>query len=269
MNYAFAACLLICLPTLATAQPSRISAEPWFGRSLMFSAELGGAAFSDFQRALARPAPEGPGAEAGLGDFRRRVSANTTTTVGAAAAWWVRDGWGVRVAGSYSPTRFSVWNEQHAQITLDEFGGGRQAYAKLHSWTASATALFRFPFTLGRVVPYGIVGGGVVGYRLADGEEVPPEARSGFAGGEWTGPAAVFGVGSAIPLQRHDLLLHFELTNHLSRTPLDDAGPGERFHIGDMPLDLAAEPGQGRDGIDTTHHLRLTVGITLPVRLSR
>jgi hypothetical protein len=233
----------------------------------MFSADIGGAAFSDFQRALARPAPGGPVTTAGLGDFRRRVSAQTTATLGASAAWWVRDGWAVRIGGTYAPTRFSVWNEPHAQRALDEFTSEEQAYAKLHTWTASATAVFRFPFTVGRLVPYGLAGGGLVGYRLADGEEVPPEARSRFRGGEWTGPAVVFGVGSAIPLQRYGLMLNFELTNHLSRTPLDEEGWGERFNIGGVPLDLASDPGRGREGIGITNHLRLTAGLTLPVRL--
>jgi hypothetical protein len=260
------ACLLMLLPTLLAAQ-ARVSAEPWFNRSLMLSAEVGGAAFSDFQRAVARPAHDAPLEADHMGDFNRRVSAQTTTTLGASVSWWIGHGWGIRSAASYSPTRFSVWNEQSAARALEERNSGVPTYAKLHSWTADATAVFRFPFTMGRVVPYGLAGGGMVGWRLADEEELPPEARVPFASGSWSGPAVVYGVGGAIPMQRYDLMLNFELTSHLSRTPLDDSGLGERFHIGDVPLDLAADPGRGSDGIATTHQFRLVVGITLPIRL--
>lgn len=250
-------------PTHHGDQPP--TAEPWFGRSIMITAELGGAAFSDFQRALARPAPAA--GDFDVGDFRRRVSARTTATVGGAITWWVVSGAGVRASVSYSPTRFSVWNENRAQRALDEVNGAPQSYAKLETWMGSASAVFRFPFTMGRVVPYGIAGAGVVSYRLADDEEVPPEARARFAGGSWTGPAVNFGVGSAIPLERHNLLLTFELTNYLSRTPLDDEGLGEAFEISGVPLHLAADPGRGSDGIGTTNHLRLTIGLTLPLRV--
>ncbi|HSJ07644.1 MAG TPA: hypothetical protein VK936_13150, partial [Longimicrobiales bacterium] len=50
--------------------------DPWFRKgSLLVNGELGGIAFTDFQRSTARsPAyPE-------LGDFQRRVSARTTVT---------------------------------------------------------------------------------------------------------------------------------------------------------------------------------------------
>jgi len=251
-------------PTHHGDQPP--SAEPWFGRSIMITAELGGAAFSDFQRAVARPAPAAAG-EFGVGDFRRRVSARTTGTVGGALTWWVAGGAGFRASVSYSPTRFSVWNEDRAQRALDEVNGEPPSYAKLETWMGSASAVFRFPFIMGRVVPYGIAGVGVVSYRLADDEEVPPEARARFADGGWTGPAIHFGVGSAIPLERHNLMLTFELTNHLSRTPLDDEGLGEAFEISGVPLHLASDPGRGSDGIGTTNHLRLTVGLTLPIRV--
>jgi hypothetical protein len=260
-------CLLLLVPAGAAAQPQPVSAEPWFGRTLMLTAELGGGAFSDFQRALAQPAADAD--DIGLSDFRRRVSASTTATVGAAVTWWVADGWGVRAATSYAPTRFSVWNEEHAQRALDEISSAQPAYAKLHAWTMSGTAMFRFPFNLGRLVPYGSAGAGVLRYYLADDAQLPPEARSAFAEGEQSAAAAVFGVGSAIPMQRNNMLLNFELTAHISRTPLADPAPGERFTISGVPLQLAPDPTPSGEDIGLTSHLRLTAGITLPARLGR
>jgi hypothetical protein len=266
--------LLPCLLVLVTspsaeaaAQQRRVSAEPWFERALMLSAEIGGTAFSDFQRGLARPAP-GSDLDGGeLGDFRRRVSAHTTATMGASATWWVRGGWGLRVGAAYSPTRFTVWNEEAAARVLEAHADEQPTYARLHSWSVDASAAFRFPFVVGRVVPYGRVGGGLAGWRLADDAQLPPEAERSFAGGSRRGPAAVFGVGSAIPLQRYNLLLNFELTNHLSRTPLNETAAGSRFHIGDVPLDLDSNPERGTDAVGSTNQFRLTVGITLPIRL--
>jgi hypothetical protein len=248
-------------PCVGAAQTP--TAEPWFrGGTWMFTAEIGGAAFTDFQRARARPAA----GTHGVPDFQRRVSAATTFTAGAAATYWAGDGWGVRVAGAYTPTRFSVQNEAHAQRILDELDGDTPRYAKLGTWSASGTGVFRLPLGLGRLVPYGMAGVGAVQHRVVDDEEVPPEARERFADGGWTGAAAVFGVGSVIPLQRKNMLLTFELTNHLTRTPLDDAGLGGWFDIGGVPLQLDEDPQRGGDGISLTSSLRLTVGLTLPLR---
>ncbi|HSJ25298.1 MAG TPA: hypothetical protein VK929_11540 [Longimicrobiales bacterium] len=266
------ACLVLALPAAAAARQAPsvpadppVSAEPWFQRSVMLTAEVGGAAFSDFQRALARPAPGSAGDERA---FRRRVSATTTTTLGTSATWWMSRGWGIRVGGSYTPSRFTVWNEaeasQQATVQTEE-----AIWARLDTWTAHAAAVFRFPFTMGRVVPYGIAGGGVVRYSVADDEELPPEARYGLAGGRWSGAAALVGVGSAIPLQRNNLLLNFELTGHVSRTPLGHGASGEEFQAGDVAMQLTGDDGSGSDGVGLSSHLRLTVGLTLPLRVGR
>src|SRR5690606_26709007 len=112
---------------------SPASAEQWFHRTVMLTAEVGGAAFSDFQRALARPVAGGTGDELA---FRRRVSANTTTTMGGSASWWIGRGWGIRIGGSYTPTRFNVWSEPEAsQPAAVE---GTTSYARLDTWTANA-----------------------------------------------------------------------------------------------------------------------------------
>jgi hypothetical protein len=254
-------CLVLLLPRAVTAQA--VSAEQWFrGGTWMLTAEAGGAAFTDFQRTVARPVA----GTAGVPDFRRRVSAGTTVTFGASSTYWLVDGWGVRAAAAYTPTRFSVWNEQQGQRALDDIDEERPTYARLGSWSASAAGVFRLPLSLGRVVPYGILGGGVVQHRVTDREELPPEARERFAGGEWVGAAAVFGAGSVIPLQRNNLLLTFELTNYLTRTPLNDEGLGTWFELAGVPLQLEPDPARGRDGIGLTSNLRLTLGLTLPLR---
>jgi hypothetical protein len=235
-------------------------AEPWFSRSLMFTLELGGAAYSDFHRGPATPSAGALDAPPMNG--QRRVSARTTSTAGGSITWWAGDGWGIRIAGSYAPTRFSVWNGDGGVAIPQD----RDSYARLQTWTGTTSAVFRLPFTMGRLVPYGFAGGGVVHHALGDREEVPPEAEAPFAGGSWTGAAALLGAGLVIPLQRRDMLMHFELSNHLTRTPLGGSNPAGEVRPADHPRPA---PGAGPDADDVsiTHFLRLTVGLTLPVRL--
>jgi opacity protein-like surface antigen len=254
--------LLACWASTAAAQT--VSAEPAFRKGTwLIGASLGGAAFTDFQRATARTV----GTEFGVLDFQRRVSAGSTVTLGGSLTHWLIDGAGLRVNVSYSPTRFSVHNARDAQRRLDDLGEwDQQPYAKLAVWQASTTAIFRMPVRLGRVVPYGMIGGGLVHYRLTDQTELPPEARRRFDDGTWTAPAAVIGLGAAVPLQRRGLLLNFELTNYITPTPLNDEGSGETFELGGVPLLLDRYAARDSDGIAMTSHLRLTVGVTMPLR---
>jgi hypothetical protein len=256
--------VLLLLSAGATGAHGQESAERWFrAGTWMLRADVGGAAFTDFQRGTATAAETDPD----LGTFQRRVSARTTATTGGSISYWILDGWGVRAGMSYSPSGFAVWNEARAQRLLDErMQGERPAYAGLSVWYADAAVLFRLPFTFQRVVPYGLAGGGLVEYRPARDEELPPEARDRFAHGRWRAPAALFGIGAVAALQYHNLMLNAELSNHLVRTPLDDAGRGEWFELGGVPVQLLHDPRRGGDGIGTTSNLRLTVGITLPLR---
>jgi hypothetical protein len=242
----------------------QVTAEPWFSAGTwMLRAEFGGAAFTDFQRGTATAGNAHPD----LATFQRRLSAQTTATAGGSISYWIVNGWGLRAGISFAPSAFAVWNEDAAQQVLDEhMGGDREAHASLSVWYADAAVLFRMPFTLGNVVPYGVVGGGVVEYRAGGNVELPPEARDRFRDGRWRTPAAVVGVGAVFPLQRHNLLLGAELANHVGRTPLDDAGRGEWFELGGIPVQLHQDPRRGSDGIAFTNNLRLTVGLTLPLR---
>jgi hypothetical protein len=228
----------------------------------MFSAALGGAAFTDFQRASARAI----GDAADSPSFRRRVSAGSTLTAGAAVTYWVTDGAGLRGGFSYSPTRFSVHNDDEADVVLGPGEWERDAYARLDVWQASGALVFRFPVMLGRLVPWGMAGGGIVHYRATEDMELPPEARRRFERGSRSAPAAVLGIGATVPLQRRNLLMNFELTSHITPTPLDDEGSGEFFEMAGVPLRLDRYAGRDSDGIGMTSHYRLTVGLTLPIQ---
>lgn len=263
---ALAAAMLVLLPPAWSPLHAQEGSEPWFRTgTIVLGGELGGVAFTDFQRSVARS-----NADPELGDFMRRVSARTTVTGGGSVSYWFRDGWAVRAALGYAPSGFSVWNEPRAQRVLDARVQEEPAtYANLGMWFANAALLFRVPARIGPVVPYGIAGGGVVEYRSARDAELPPEARRRFDRGRWRGLAAVFGAGLAFPLQRPGLLMNFELTNHLTRTPLDDEGRGEWFELGGSSVQLERDPDRGTDGIGLASNLRLTVGLSLAVRHRR
>jgi len=228
----------------------------------MFTVEVGGAAFTDFQRGQAMPVST----NSELGDFQRRISARTSATVGLWTSYWISDGVGIRAGGAFVPSAFRVWNEESAQRIIDERSGQEtRSYAGLGIWMGEASVVFRFPASFGRVTPYALIGGGVVHYDSRKDAELPPEARRQFAEGAWSGAAGVVGIGAAIPLQRRNFLLSFELTDHITRTPLDDRGRGEQFELGGVPLVIDPDPGSGTDGVGLTNNLRLVLGITIPV----
>lgn len=260
--------VLVCVCAVLLPGPvhAQVSAEPWFrAGTFMLTVEVGGAAFSDFERTQARPVDGG----LELGDFERRVSARTAGSAGAWASYWIRDGWGVRAGLAFVPSSFTVWNEDVARTALESLrpAEAEETYASLSIWMASLSGVFRFPHSFGRVVPYGIAGAGLVRYHASEDAAIPPEARGRFASGDWQTGAGVIGVGAAIPLQRRNLLMSFELTNHISRTPLGNDSAGEMFDLGGVAMQIdpdASESGEGDVGM--TSHLRLSLGLTLPVR---
>jgi opacity protein-like surface antigen len=260
--------LLACICTLIppTGAAGQVVAEPLVrAGTWTLTVEVGGAAFSDLERTRARPIS----GDLELGDFSRRVSARTAGSAGGWVGYWITDGWGVRAGMSYVPTSFTVWNDETARRALDAVGAWEDdpSYASLDLWMADATVVFQFPRRFGRVTPYGLVGGGLVRYDASDDAVMPPEARSRFADGIWQGGAAVFGVGAAIPLQRSDLLMSFELTNHLSRTPLGGRSAGEFFELGGVSMQIDPDAATSQENeVGLTSHVRLAVGLTLPLR---
>lgn len=240
------------LPAPAAAQ--RFTAERLFvPGTVSLSAQLGGVAFTDFRRTEARLEPAVAGAQ-----MERRISAQTSLSFGAGAGVWLGRAWGVRVEGTYAPTRFDV------QVA-DESGAGRTRQLEgggLHIWTAEAHLLFRLPFRLDRLVPYGVLGGGAAIYDpRGDTEAIPYEAREDFARGARTRGAGVVGLGAVLPLERYGLLLRFELSDLVTRTPVGSGEPGT-FRAEDGQATVA----ESDRGGSVTSHVRFTIGLTKPLR---
>ncbi|HSK18161.1 MAG TPA: hypothetical protein VK912_03420 [Longimicrobiales bacterium] len=258
--------LCLCALVLPGDVYAQAAGDPSFrAGTFMLTVEVGGAAFSDFERTQARPLDGG----LELGDFARRVSARTAGSAGAWASYWIRDGLAVRAGISFVPSSFTVWNEDIARAAIESLRPAEAdpTYASLSIWMASLSGVFRFPHSFGRVTPYGIVGAGLVRYHASEDAVIPPEARGRFASGNWQKGAGVVGIGAAIPLQRRSLLMSFELTNHISRSPLGDGSAGEMFELGGVAMQIDPDDVSSGDGdVGLTSHIRLALGLTLPLR---
>jgi hypothetical protein len=244
------------------ASAQRPSADRHFdAKVLTLSAWVGGAAYTDFRQGEARIA-----GSRSPGDSDRRLSAETSVAFSAAAAYWPSSWWGVRVHGSYSPTRFELVPADTDEPALVPTSGA-QRLARLDVWLYDVDILFRAPVVLGRVAPYGVIGAGRVNYRaLASAGEVPAEAVTAFSAGTRAAWAGIVGLGAMIPLDNRDLMLSFEVTDHITRTPIDGLATGSRS-AADATLELNPDGADGGDGF--LNNLRLNVGLTLPIRLAR
>ncbi|HEX6693221.1 MAG TPA: hypothetical protein VF035_00820 [Longimicrobiales bacterium] len=227
--------------------------------NIALTLSAGGAAFTDFQQGRARLTDIGSGVQA---DITRRVTGQTTMTGSAALTMWLSSSFAVRLQGTYVPTRFSVVNEgTEAEGSLGL--GDTTRYARLDIWLADGSIVVRPPLDLGRVHPYVTVGGGLARFHVRDDPTlIPPEALDAFGPGDRTQATATVGIGAVIPLQRDRLLLAFQLTDHLIRSPIT-ADPDTFDEEGAVVESRSDDEG----GIEVSSIVRLTVGLTIPLRL--
>lgn len=252
--------ILLTQPAAAQSRPRHLSSDYLFAPgSVAVTLYATGAAFSDFQRGTAQPVD-------GEASFSRRVSATTTAGVAAELMTWFTTRLGLRVQAAWLPSRFDVkYDPAGAEYARRHGGSEAPEWTRLDFWTLDAAALIRPPLTLGRVAPYGILGGGVATFHAHSAGVVPPEARAAFAGQERTAWAVVAGLGAVVPLERQRMLLAFALTSHLTPTPLNDQGGGEVFRDGDLDIRMADPAETGSDGVSLTSNVRLMVGLTIPL----
>jgi len=239
-------CCSITLPAAAHAQVA--SADHLFQRGVVaLSVAGGGIAFSDFRREAASLGPEEP--------FEQRLSAQTSILGSAALSVWLGRRVAVRVHGAWAPTRFDVRSTGALTVIADS----TVSLSRLDVWMYDVDLLIRLPLSVGRVEPYAIAGAGAIEYRLRTGEDevVPEPAALAFDGDRQRRLAGVLGLGAVIPLERHRLLLNFELSSHFARTPISEAA---------MPAVAADPEADARvDEVGYTSGVRLMLGLTLPL----
>ncbi len=249
------AVFLLCLLAAAPPQAARaqVSADYVFQRGTVTLTLFGGGiAFTDFRREVAWLGPDQP--------FEQRLSAQTSVLGAGALTVWLGRRAALRVHASWTPSRFETRSTETYTMREEQEEQQAPALSRLDVWMYDADLLFRLPLSLGRVEPYGVVGAGAVDYRMrtADDEVVPPPAAEAFDGDHQCRFAGVLGLGALIPLERHRLLLNFELSSHITRTPLSEDI---------MPADaIDPEAGDRVDEVGYTSGVRLMVRLTVPLR---
>lgn len=235
---------------------------------VILSAFAGGAAFTDLQRSEARAERLQP--PTNPIEFTRRLSPETSPALALAAGYWFNESLGLRLHAGVALTRFEIGvsERDEAMIPADTALMPRAPFERLSIWSYDATVLIRAPITpRGRIAPYGLIGGGVLRYSPSGSASLPPEAATAFAGGSTlTRGAVVLGLGAIVPLQRNNLGLTFELTDHLSRTPVERTAPG-LLAEGESIRIVSSETNPGGKGrVATTNSVRLLIGVSLLLR---
>lgn len=248
--------ILLCLLAAAAARPghAQVSADYVFQRgTVTLSLFGGGVAFTDFRREVAWLGPDQP--------FEQRLSAQTSILGAGALTLWLGRRAALRVHASWTPSRFETRSTETYTMREEQDEEQAPTLSRLDIWMYDADLLFRLPLSLGRVEPYGVVGAGAVDYQLRTGEDevVPVPAAAAFDGNHQRRFAGVLGLGALIPLERHRLLLNFELSSHIAKTPLSE---------GIMPLDAIDPEADARvDEVGYTSSVRLMLGLTIPLRV--
>lgn len=183
----------VALPTISTAQ-----VRPPEGWSLALGA--GGAAYTALHRT----------------DESRRLSPHTSGQFVASLSYWPSRNWGLRAHGTLMPTRFEEIRPAF-QMQADTI-----TYAHLTMQSYQLQANFRMPTIRNRIMPYGILGAGVMRFKASDKPENPIPAAAGadLGGGSRRSGSATFGVGARVQNRDNGWALFFELADQIARTPI-------------------------------------------------
>jgi hypothetical protein len=233
--------LLVAVMAIIFATPvyGQNGVHPPQGWSLGVAA--GGAAFTDFQRSELVATRVSAAGTVEQRDFPTRIGAETTGTLSAFLSYWPNGSWGLRAYGTYSPSHFqTVMTRSAAEFT----GGSRLAgdstgFAALRITSYQLQAVFRLPIIHGKVMPYGIVGGGENTYVVPNGNAPVPElAQNELATGTRHQAAGSVGLGTMLQTRRPGWALHFELLDRFSHTPVTD-GPVRMLNAVTFTLGLS------------------------------
>lgn len=252
---------VIVVLALAGVEPGDAQAVPPAGVTV--SVYTGGVAFSDWQGVWVAAA-DGAVADGSSMRVRGALAPSPAAVVGISLSRWSRRGWGVRLEGAYAPSRLELRVDGPLSVGVDpqEAPHGAPAFGDVDVWTVSGLGLFRLPIALGRILPYGRAGVGVIGDRvtnLVEAEAPSPLQRRG------TRIGADIGLGARVPLNSSNLGLYFEISDLFSRTPIGAATEGELLRSNSLVIEGAPSS----DSADTparvhlANQLRIVAGLSL------
>lgn len=248
-----------CMLLLATEGVAQTGARPPRGWNVGIGA--GGSAFTDFQRGTVR-ASRVSGGQIEEREFPRRVGAQTAGTLTGTLAYWPGKNWGVRIQGVWSGSRFeTLMNPADAQFAgAPESSQDSTRLPSLSIRSYQGQLLFRMPTIHARIMPYGIVGGGVVEYTVGSGDlPLPPETTEDFNSGYRRVGAATVGLGAMINMRKAGWALNFELTDRVGRTPVRSSTAVSRLS---PTMELIPIQDRPSDPVRTTSAVSFTVGLS-------
>lgn len=183
----------------------------------------GGTAFTRFQHVTleATGSPQGT--------YPASLSSATAASLGADLTLWFSDWVGTRLHLGYAPSSFEVrlTEEDRVEVLGDESDYQRLDYSDMSIFTAGGAAVLALPIRSSRgVAPYVLLGGG--GTLYAADERGARGLDAAFDGESIAiAFAAVAGLGVKIPLASARISLSFEITDHVTPTPV----PGDDDRI--------------------------------------
>lgn len=192
--------------------PVRIG-HPVHPGAITISLLAGGSAFSKLQPVTV----ETPGGET----YPAALALSTTTTLGAEVSYWLRNWLGLRLQGSYAPGEFQLRMREERRDSLlgPDAGPSDLRFSDVSAYTYAGAAVLNLPLATGRTQPYALLGAGAVSYGADEQDARGLEAA--FEGSDRsTRVAGLAGLGLRVPLREGSVALTFELTDHVSRTPV-------------------------------------------------
>lgn len=230
-------------------------------RGWSLSAGAGGSAFTDFQRVTVRAARLSAGGRIEEREFPRSIGAQTSGNISAAIGYWPGKNWGLRFQALLEASRFqtmvSPTDAQFAGVPESSKDSTRLPGLLIRSYHGQF--IFRMPTIHARIMPYGVVGGGIVRYVVQPGDQaLPPEAAADFNSGYRQRGAATVGLGAMLNMRRRGWALNFELADRIGRTPIRHSALSTRLS---PTMELIPTEDRPSDPVRLASAVSFTVGL--------
>lgn len=253
---AAAALLLFAVAAPATAQ-QRGTPDPLVRRGgFTLSLQAGGSAFTTVQDVTVERS-DGTGE-----DYPSSLAVSTSTAIGGEATYWFREWLGLRLQAAYVPSEFELRMQEADRDSLlgPTSGPNELRFSGVSIYNYDLLAVLS-PVIGSRTHPYLLVGGGASSF-IADSKGAAG-LDSVFSGArQSTSGSALLGAGLRVPLKGGRVALSFELTNHLTRSPVPGKTGRELLDDGMVRVVDTPHPAAQDDNAYWLYHVSFFAGLT-------
>lgn len=254
------------LGALAATTPAAAQAP---GRgAFTVSVYSGGAAFTGFQGLWIEPRePNRMPEESAL---RGDLSGAAAAAFGVSGTYWFGD-WGIRSQLGYAASSLEVRMDEEAEALIGEHerNGSLSEFHDLGVYVADLGVAFRLPIALGPVLPYASASIGAVSYEISSAGPDHTELLGNLAAGRRIKPAVGFAAGAFVPLQMNDFALFFELSNHVTPTPVAEGSPEDGLRSRTLEARLvgrdAPQDADAPSRVGMTSNVRFVAGFAFSI----